>query len=246
MPLPTLPRALRFTTILLLTPALMAANCKRQPEEEPDKVGDGDVQDVGNELTVVSIDPSVGKADKAFPATLYGSGFVDGATVKVGESTAKSNVLDPNTMDLTVPGMAVGTYDLVVTNPNGAKSTLRSALRIEAESSVDCSFARLHFGYDQAQLTPESTKTLDTYMPCYSATTAQIRLEGHADSRGTTDYNLALGTRRAHAVERHLIAGGIPASRLKSTSYGEERPLDRGYTEEAYAKNRRVDVYVGN
>lgn len=247
MPRPTFPRALRLSTLLLLTPALMAANCKKKPvDDDGDQTDNGDVQDVSNDLTVVSLDPSVAKAGKSFPATLYGAGFETGAQVALGTADADASLIDVNTINLTVPGLEVGVYDLVVTNPDGASSTLRKALRVEEDSSVDCSFARVHFGYDQAALTPSSSKTLDSYMGCYAATTATIRLEGHADNRGTIDYNLALGTRRAHSVERHLTAGGISASRLKSTSYGEEKPLDRGYNEEAYAKNRRVDVYVGN
>jgi peptidoglycan-associated lipoprotein len=245
MPLTTPPRALRFTTLFLLTPLLMAANCKKTPDDEADE-SDGDVQQIENPLAIVSIDPSVGKTGRAFPATVYGSGFESGATLNIGPGLAKATVVDANTLDVTVPSLAVGTYDLVVANPNGDKSTLRAGLRIEAESTVDCSFARVYFGFDQATLAADSEKTLDGYMACYAATSSPIRLEGHADERGTTDYNLALGTRRAHSVERHLTAGGIPSSRVKATSYGEEKPLDRGHNETAWSKNRRVDVYVGN
>ncbi|MCO4745185.1 MAG: OmpA family protein [Proteobacteria bacterium] len=246
MPLTTPPRALRFTTLLLLTPLMMAANCKKPPDDDDADDGDGDVQQIENPLAIVSIDPSVGKTGSAFPATVYGSGFESGATLNIGPGLAKATVIDANTLDVTVPSLAVGTYDLVVSNPDGNKSTLRAGLRIEEESSVDCSFARVYFGFDQSTLATDSQKTLDGYMGCYNASSAPIRLEGHADERGTTDYNLALGTRRAHAVERHLTAGGVPSSRVKATSYGEEKPLDRGHNETAWGKNRRVDVYVGN
>lgn len=246
MSLPACSRIVRLSTLLLLAPALMAADCKKQPDDDPDDISNGDVQQVDNPLAVVSIDPSIGKTGRAFPATVYGSGFEPGASLLVGTSNAKASVMDANTLNVTVPSLKIGTYDLVVTNPSGDKSTLRSALRIEAESMVDCSFARVYFGFDQATLATDSQKALDDYMGCYTATTAPIRLEGHADERGTTDYNLALGTRRAHAVQRHLTAAGISSSRVNATSYGEEKPLDRGHSESAWGKNRRVDVYVGN
>jgi outer membrane protein OmpA-like peptidoglycan-associated protein len=225
-------RSLRIPGLILLTPALMAANCKPKPPEV-DEIDQSAVQDVKVALTVASLDPSVGKADESFPATLYGAGFLEGAKVKVGETAVSARFVDENTLDLTVPGLAEGTYDVIVNNPDAVSSTLRSGLRIEAGTSIDCSFARLQFGYDQAKLTPESLATLDSFLPCYQATTAVLRVEGHADSRGTTDYNLALGTRRAHAVERHLAAGGIVGSRFDITSYGEEKPLDRSQNEEA-------------
>lgn len=237
-------RALRVPALFILLPTLMAANCKPAPPDI-EEIDQSAVQDVKLPLTVVSLDPSVGRADESFPATLYGSGFLEGAKVQVGPSSATARFVDENTLDLTIPALAEGTYDVTVSNPDATSSTLRAGLRIEAGSAVDCSFARLHFAYDQSALTPESAATLDAFLPCYQASTASLRLEGHADSRGTIDYNLALGTRRAHAVERHLAAGGIAGGRFDITSYGEEKPLDRAQNEEAYAQNRRVDVYVG-
>lgn len=67
-----------------------------------------------------------------------------------------------------------------------------------------------------------------------------IQLEGHADERGTAEYNLALGSRRARAVYDLLVSYGVPASRLETISYGEEVPLDPASSESAWAKNRRV------
>jgi peptidoglycan-associated lipoprotein len=71
-----------------------------------------------------------------------------------------------------------------------------------------------------------------------------VIIEGHCDERGTNEYNLALGDRRAGAVKAYLINLGIDASRLTSISYGEERPVDRDHTEEAWAKNRRVHFMI--
>ncbi len=71
---------------------------------------------------------------------------------------------------------------------------------------------------------------------------AQVRLEGHCDERGTAEYNLALGQKRAEAAKAFLEALGISSQRLITISYGEERPFDPGHDEAAWAKNRRVDV----
>jgi peptidoglycan-associated lipoprotein len=65
-------------------------------------------------------------------------------------------------------------------------------------------------------------------------------IEGHCDERGTRDYNLALGERRANAAKNYLVSLGVDASRLTTVSYGKERPVDTASTEEAYAKNRRA------
>ncbi len=71
-----------------------------------------------------------------------------------------------------------------------------------------------------------------------------VRVEGHADERGETDYNLALGERRAMAVRSFLVSMGIPASRLEVVSFGEEKPAVPGHDEETWAKNRRVELEV--
>jgi peptidoglycan-associated lipoprotein len=71
-----------------------------------------------------------------------------------------------------------------------------------------------------------------------------ITIEGHCDERGSTEYNLALGERRAMAVRNYLISLGIAADRMRVVSYGEEFPFDPGRTEEAYAKNRRAHFVI--
>ncbi len=70
----------------------------------------------------------------------------------------------------------------------------------------------------------------------------RVRLEGHADERGTREYNLALGERRANAIRAYLVAQGVAASRVEVISYGEEKPASPGHSESAWAMNRRVEV----
>src|SRR5690606_40227487 len=75
-----------------------------------------------------------------------------------------------------------------------------------------------------------------------ASSTARVVLEGHADERGTVEYNLALGERRAMTVRRFLMANGASAEQLQVVSFGEERPAVMGSTEESYSQNRRVEV----
>jgi peptidoglycan-associated lipoprotein len=72
----------------------------------------------------------------------------------------------------------------------------------------------------------------------------KIQIEGHCDERGTVEYNLALGERRANNTKKYLVSLGIPSDRISAISYGKERPLDKGHSEEAWAKNRRAHIVV--
>ena len=72
----------------------------------------------------------------------------------------------------------------------------------------------------------------------------KIQIEGHCDERGTVEYNLALGERRANSTKRYLVSLGITSDRISTISFGKERPLDSGYNEEAWAKNRRAHIVV--
>ncbi|MCB1644306.1 MAG: peptidoglycan-associated lipoprotein Pal [Pseudomonadales bacterium] len=70
----------------------------------------------------------------------------------------------------------------------------------------------------------------------------RVRLEGHADERGTREYNLALGERRSNAIAAYLVAQGVSRSQIEVISYGEEKPVDGGHGEASWAKNRRVEI----
>lgn len=103
----------------------------------------------------------------------------------------------------------------------------------------------IHFDFDSAALTPEAQAILSAKAELLMANpdlTATI--EGHCDSRGTDAYNMALGERRADSAKAFLIDMGISSSRLTTISYGEERPLDPGQNEAAYAQNRRCQFVI--
>jgi len=98
---------------------------------------------------------------------------------------------------------------------------------------------RVFFEFDRSDITPEAQQLLQRqaeWLQHYPNVT--VTIEGHCDERGTREYNLALGERRANAAKQVLIAAGIPSSRLSTISYGKDRPAVPGSTEEAWAQNR--------
>lgn len=100
-----------------------------------------------------------------------------------------------------------------------------------------------YFDFDQSELKPDAREALVYHAEqLRQNSNTRVRLEGHADERGTREYNLALGERRAQAVQRYLEVQGVPSGQLEIISYGEERPAQMGTSEAAYAQNRRVEM----
>ncbi|WP_428515157.1 peptidoglycan-associated lipoprotein Pal [Roseovarius sp.] len=104
---------------------------------------------------------------------------------------------------------------------------------------------RVLFAVDQSTLSPTATATLDGQAQ-WLATNVEYNaiIEGHADEQGTRQYNIALGARRANAVQEYLISRGVSPARLKVISYGKERPLEICSEESCYAKNRRAVTVI--
>jgi peptidoglycan-associated lipoprotein len=99
----------------------------------------------------------------------------------------------------------------------------------------------IYFEFDRSAITDASQAELKTNAAWMAANPSRnVILEGHCDERGTREYNMALGDRRATAAKEYLVRLGVDPSRLKTISYGEEKPVDPGHNEEAWAKNRRV------
>jgi len=98
----------------------------------------------------------------------------------------------------------------------------------------------IHFDFDRYDIRPEDTQILKENAALLSKyPQVKVQVEGHCDERGTNEYNLALGERRASAAKKYLLSLGISTDRISSISYGEEKPLDTGHDEEAWSKNRR-------
>lgn len=106
---------------------------------------------------------------------------------------------------------------------------------------------RIHFEFDSAELTPEAQQTLaENARTLEQNPEIDILIEGHCDERGTVEYNLALGERRALAARNYLVNYGISPDRITIISYGKERPLDPRHTPEAWQKNRRAEFVILN
>lgn len=98
----------------------------------------------------------------------------------------------------------------------------------------------IHFDFDKYDIRPGDAEILkENAALLMKYPNVKIQVEGHCDERGTNEYNLALGERRANAAKRYLLSLGINSDRISSISYGEEKPLDPGHNEDAWAKNRR-------
>ncbi|MGZ3458003.1 MAG: OmpA family protein [Archangium sp.] len=106
-----------------------------------------------------------------------------------------------------------------------------------------CNWEPLHFGFNEATLTTEDQTRLNELAQCIKTTGVQgtIELAGHADERGTEEYNLQLSQKRAAAVKKYMADLGVPAGQLKTVGYGENKPAVQGSNEEAWAANRRVE-----
>lgn len=106
-------------------------------------------------------------------------------------------------------------------------------------------FSRVFFEFDSSDLAGESKPALDANVQIMQKhPDVKVQIQGHADERGTTDYNVALGQRRAEAVRSYMTAQGIAPSRLTLLSYGEEVPLDPSSNERAWSQNRRAEFVI--
>lgn len=124
-------------------------------------------------------------------------------------------------------------------NNAAAEAARLAAARAEARRKLD---AVVYFDYDIDEVRDDQKATLDAKVPILQANAdVRIRIAGHTDDRGSDEYNLALGQRRAAAVRRYLVSRGIAENRFDVESFGEQRPASQGENEEAWAKNRRAE-----
>lgn len=104
---------------------------------------------------------------------------------------------------------------------------------------------RVYFEYDRAEIAGEAAKTLKkNASEIKKNANMRVLIEGHCDERGTNEYNIALGERRAKATMDYLVSLGIGRDRLETKSWGEEKPLDGGHAEDSWKKNRRAEFIV--
>ena len=192
----------------------------------------------------------------------------DPCTVEVGRtSTVTANASDPDGDPLTYAWKAAqgtlanpaarqslwtapqqeGTVPVTVTVNDGKGGTASSSVNIQVVRPVvkNYTFEDVHFDFDRFNLRPEATRILDEAVTALQQdATLRIQVEGHTCNIGTAEYNLALGDRRANSVRDYLISRGVPAARLTTITYGEERPKYDNAREETRRLNRRAALVV--
>ncbi len=113
------------------------------------------------------------------------------------------------------------------------------------ENSLRRILRPIYFAFDSSALSETALRTLERNAAWLRQHPDwKVRVEGHCDERGTSEYNLALGARRARRVKEHLVRLGISPERIETISYGEERPVDPGHDEAAWSKNRRAEFVL--
>ena len=121
----------------------------------------------------------------------------------------------------------------------------RTPEKVEEVVPRDLSFATIYFDFDKSDIRSDQRNAINRNAQLMSKyQTVRIRIEGHCDERGTEEYNMALGQRRADAIESYLIDYGISSSRIRTVSYGEMRPVDSGHNESAWSQNRRAEISI--
>jgi peptidoglycan-associated lipoprotein len=192
----------------------------------------------------------------------------DPCTVQVGQqATVRANAQDPDgdtlTYRWTAPQGALATpaeresrwtapqqegpVALTVTVDDGKGGTASDTVNIQVTRPPvkTYTFEDVHFDFDRYSLRPEATRVLDEAIAAMKENpTLQLTVEGHTCNIGTAEYNLALGDRRANAVRDYLTGRGVPANRLRTVSYGEERPKHDNAREETRRLNRRAALVV--
>jgi peptidoglycan-associated lipoprotein len=126
---------------------------------------------------------------------------------------------------------------------SGGNGYTGSGYNNSARTGADLSQHSVYFDFDKSEIKPEGQAVIASWGQSLTASpTSKVRLEGNTDERGTREYNIALGERRANAVASALESRGVSAQQLTQISYGKERPVALGHDESSWAQNRRVDL----
>jgi peptidoglycan-associated lipoprotein len=129
-----------------------------------------------------------------------------------------------------------------VVSSEGGPSTQPVSSVAESSTAEKPSSDAVYFAFDKSDLDGASKATLNANAAWLNGSDATITIEGNCDERGSREYNLALGQRRADSVKDYLVANGVDASRIDTVSFGEERPACDGSGEACWAQNRRADI----
>lgn len=165
------------------------------------------------------------------------------AAVALLAVTAACSCVDAPDLDVTPTAVEKKYEDTgykVEPAPLNTSKRITSGKITKTAKAVVMPLNRVYFDYDSAALTPMAQAALKDVAAYVKVKDVQtVMVEGHCDERGTREYNLALGDRRAIAMKRYLVSLGVDNRDITAVSYGKERPVEKGHTEAAWAKNRR-------
>jgi len=138
-----------------------------------------------------------------------------------------------------------GTPNAVITEtPSREAAVQQESRQAEKAAALAAGLRKIYFDFDSAALSEGARETLAKNAQFLTRQNSAVQIEGHCDERGSDEYNLALGERRARSAMEYLVRLGVPAQRLSIISYGSEKPVDPGHDEAAYAKNRRDEFVI--
>ncbi|MDD2735930.1 MAG: peptidoglycan-associated lipoprotein Pal [Desulfuromonadaceae bacterium] len=150
---------------------------------------------------------------------------------------------DPSKTDQSASGMTSSTLREVT--PSTASSTSQQDQQAIANEKLQSALHKIYFNFDSAGLSESARSTLAKNAETLAKKPiANIRIEGNCDERGSAEYNLALGERRAKAAQQYLVTMGVNSDRLTTVSYGKEKPSAGGNDEAAWASNRRAEFFI--
>ncbi|WP_129125378.1 OmpA family protein [Geomonas oryzae] len=190
---------------------------------------------------------------KRFVPVLCTALLIAGGCAKQQAVKADQPIAPSTTQQAAAPAQAKPAESKPATAPTTAlpDSNIKSEGLAQAQAapskaaSVSQALEKIYFDFDSDVLSDAARKTLAAnFDKLKGMGNVKVRVEGNCDERGSDDYNLALSERRAQAAVKYLTALGIPASRLSSIGYGEEKPVDAAHTEDAWAKNRRDEFTI--
>jgi peptidoglycan-associated lipoprotein len=170
-----------------------------------------------------------------------------GALLAGGCNTPKPKAASAAPAASAVPVQSANSTGADAASAAGASVASGTGPGVAGPSGEQLQKRTIYFDFDSSEIKPEFTDLLGAHAH-YLASNASIRvrLEGNTDERGSREYNIGLGERRAQAVRRALMLQGVSESQITTVSYGEERPAVTGHTEEAWSRNRRVELVYLN
>jgi len=160
----------------------------------------------------------------------------------------KHNVVEPPSAGSQVPGAsdAAGEGASTSASPLGGDASTRGANGMGANATGPLARKVIYFDFDKSEIKPEFADVISAHARNLTSNpNLKMKLEGNTDERGTREYNIGLGERRAQAVRRAMMLQGVAESQLTTVSFGAERPAAQGDDEAAWAQNRRVELVYG-